>query len=352
VKAKNLKAVYKAFYPTPLEEAAAVESFYIKRGENLVKLFSTFDDESIKVLFSGQRGTGKTTELNYTGTALASKYTILNLKIGKFLSTPRSDSRDILKAIVGAAAGQHPKFQALWDGVYDKAAFEWRDYISIINDTFDEIAKETGKSVLLFIDDLDKGIHQIEDILAEEGDIFAGISCSLALVVPITTIYSPRITKIREWFPHAEVLPVIPLFTKNGERNIPGWDMLKELVFRRMEPGLISGEALELAAAYSGGVFRYLVKLIQESAFNALQSGEDCISESSVRSSIKNMQSEFGRIIGMDDYDTLKEIHSKKNLINIKTDVRFIENDIVLEYQDGSRWVDIHPLVRDLLPGD
>jgi hypothetical protein len=225
-----------------------------------------------------------------------------------------------------------------------------RIYISAINDALEEIKKKTGKSVLLFIDDLDKQIHRVEKILSEEGGVFAQIACPLALVVPIKTIYSGM--AVRDWFSHVEVLPIIPLWNRNGGKNAPGLNMLKELVFRRMESRLITDKSLELAAVYSGGVFRYLVKIIQESAFNALQSGEDHISENNVQGSIKNMQSEFGRIIGMDDFDTLKEIHKKKNLINIETDVRFIENDIVLEYQNDSRWVDIHPVVKDLLPED
>ena len=352
MKAKNLKDAYKAFYPTPLEEAGAVESFYIKRGDGLVKLFSTFGDDSIKVLFSGQRGTGKTTELNYTETALASKYTILNLKIGKYLSTPLTNSQDISIAILTATAQDLKLKESLGDisFVIKRLLNIKRNYISVINDALEEIKKKTGKSVLLFIDDLDKGIHRVDKILSEEGGLFTQIACSLALVVPIKTIYSGM--AIRDWFSHVEVLPIIPIINKNGERYAPGLNMLKELVFRRMESGLITDKSLELAAEYSGGVFRYLVKIIQESAFNALQADKDHITEDNVWSSIKNMQSEFGRIIGIGDYDKLNYIRKKKNLINIEADVRYIENDIVLEYQNDSRWVDIHPVVKDLLPRD
>ncbi|MCX6583918.1 MAG: hypothetical protein NT166_27395 [Candidatus Aminicenantes bacterium] len=60
--AHNLKEAYNAFDPSPLEEA--IEPFYIQRGESLVKLFSTFDQSPLRVLFSGHRGSGKTTELN------------------------------------------------------------------------------------------------------------------------------------------------------------------------------------------------------------------------------------------------------------------------------------------------
>ena len=100
VKAQNLKEAYKVFDPTPLEET--IEPFYIQRGGSLINLFSTFDQAPIKVLFSGHRGSGKTTELNYTERILAAKYTVLNLKVGKYLDFKDFNSSDILRAILKA----------------------------------------------------------------------------------------------------------------------------------------------------------------------------------------------------------------------------------------------------------
>lgn len=361
MKTRNLKGVIKAFAIDPLEGEGSVESFYVSRGESLVKLFSILGDESIKVLFSGHRGSGKTTELNYTETVLASKYSVLNLQIGRYLDFQEFDSRDILKAILNAIhdSGFRKKESLLREiGIVfvssgdNKNLRNLKYYITILNDTLDTVKKKTGKNVLLFIDDLDKPTSRVEKILLEEGEVVNKINCSLVLTVPLTTVYSGVGKRMTEWFSHVEVLPIVAPYDKKGAVNNAGLMMLKDLVLRRMAPGLISGAALEKAALYSGGVFRYLVKIIQDSAFKALKAGKNKISQEDVENSISTIRSEFGRIIGLSDYRTLKRIHEKKNLINIKTDVRFIANDIVLEYQNGSRWVDIHPVIRDLLPGD
>ncbi len=361
MKAHNLKEVYNVFAPTPLEEAN--EPFYIQRGESLIKLFSTFDQAPVKVLFSGHRGSGKTTELNYTARALAAKYTILNLKIGKFLDFSKFDFSDILKAILGAASGFPSLAKAMKmvaEGVISLYGFSInitenmrrRDYLSALNELVKTLQKKTGKNVLLLIDDLDKPLSKTEEVLLEESQAFNEIDCSLVLTVPITLFYSTMVNRITEWFPHTEILPNIHVFDKLGKIYQPGTDVLKELVLRRMNPGLITGEALERAVVYSGGVFRYLVKLIQDSSFSALTAGKNKISKEHIDGSITRMRSEFGRIIGLDDYDTLKKIHKQKNLTNIRQDVRFVANDIVLEYQNKTRWVDIHPIVIDLLPAN
>jgi hypothetical protein len=353
LKAQNLKEAYKVFDPTPLREN--MKSFYIKRGENLVKLFSTLDQEPVRVLFSGHRGSGKTTELNYTEMALASKYSVFNLKVGKYIDFKQFDYRDsiiaILKVLKDSKCYEYkkPNFQQPIDvGLSRKVSIS--ESIANLNNVIKTIERKAGKNVLLLIDDLDKSGEAIEKILLEKGAVFNEIDCSLVVTVPITVIYSKMVNRITEWFPNIEVLPNITVYNKDNSINREGLALLKELVLRRMNWKLINDKALEKAIFFSGGVFRYLVKIIQDSAFNALRSGKNQIEENDVENSIMKMRSEFGRIIGLDDYETLKKIHQKKNLTNIPKDVRLIANDIVLEYQNDTRWVDIHPIVTDLLP--
>jgi len=359
VKAQNLKEAYNIFDPTPLE--ANIDPFYIRRGESLVKLFSTFDQEPIKVLFSGHRGSGKTTELNYTEKSLASKYTVFNLKIGRYLDSNEFDLSNILEAILSSFIRQ-PSFMreilkevssstAIFRSIITKSNnLRQKDYLAGLNELISKVQKKTGKKVLLLIDDLDKFPTGIKKVLLEEGQAFPGIDCSMVMTVPITLFYSSKIKNITEWFPHAEILPNIHPREKNGDIYQPGVDILKELVLRRIEPGLITNKAIERAVFYSGGVFRYLVKLVQDSSFSALTAGENSITVEHIDGSITRMRSDFGRIIGMDDYEALGKIHKQKNLVNIANDVRFIANDIVLEYQNKTRWVDIHPVVLGLLP--
>lgn len=360
MKAQNLKEAYKVFDPTPLEET--IEPFYIQRGGSLINLFSTFDQAPIKVLFSGHRGSGKTTELNYTERILAAKYTVLNLKVGKYLDFKDFNSSDILRAILKAGGKISPVVKLdtvpIFGGnisimgftISIKEFIDRKNYLSALKKIVKTLQKKTGKNVLLLIDDLDKSAEAIEKILLEEGAVFNEIDCSLVLTVPITVIYSQMANRITECFPHVEVLSNITIYNKDGSINPEGLTLLKELVHRRMNPELILDKALETAALYSGGVFRYLVKIIQDSAFSALRSGKNQIEQNDVDNSINKMRSEFGRIIGLDDYETLKKIHQKKNLTNIQQDVRLIANDIVLEYQNDTRWVDIHPIITDLLP--
>ncbi len=366
---QNLKDAYKAFSPTPLEDHEAVNSFYVNRGGNLVKLLDTFGDQSTKILFTGHRGSGKTTELNHAATELAAKYSIFNLKVGKYLDIKQFDSKNILSAIIQALGETSIKpgiqRKILRESVPGIGTFggkteiikeiiiEIKDenYLQKLNEALKKVEKQTGKSVLIFVDDLDKQVHRFDEILLKEGDIFNKIDCSLVLTVPLTTIYSDMSNRITERFNHVEVLPNISPYKKNGSIDEAGIEVLKGLVWKRMDPSLITGKALETAALFSGGVFRYLVKMMQDSVFKAMTADREQIKEEDIEESIEKMRSEFGRIIGVDDYEILKKIHEKKNLINVETDIRFIANDIVLEYQNSTRWNDIHPVVKDLLPG-
>ena len=223
------------------------------------------------------------------------------------------------------------------------------ELIDKINLIIADIEGKEGKNVLVIIDDLDKpSLEQAKEIFYNNYTAITQPACYIVYTVPISIFFAPEFTAIREsrFFLHN-----IKLHTKNDRDSIyePGYELMREFVFKRMSEELIESEALDLAIKMSGGVFREGARIMQIAADSAIEQERTHILKEDVERAEREIRSDFKRILKSEDYDTLKEICKTNDIRGIEKIGALLHNLSVLEYENDENWCDIHPTLEALL---
>jgi len=223
------------------------------------------------------------------------------------------------------------------------------ELIDKINLIIADIEGKEGKNVLVIIDDLDKpSLKQAKEIFYNNYTAITQPACYIVYTVPISIFFAPEFTAIRE---KRFFLPNIKLHTKNDRDSIyePGYDLMREFVYKRMNEELIELDALNLAIKMSGGVFREGARIMQIAADRAIEQERIHILKEDVERAEREIRSDFKRILKSEDYDTLKEIRKTNEIRGIEKIGALLHNLSVLEYENDENWCDIHPTLEELL---
>jgi hypothetical protein len=144
-------------------------------------------------------------------------------------------------------------------------------------------------------------------------------------------------------------IPVLTLFTIDGQCDEPGWQIAHEILARRLESVEMSIAIQDLLIAGSGGVLSILFTLCYNACVlaSARKSG---LSEVIAHEALKDYQERFYIRLREDDYVTASQKLPNRMP---KVDDRFLSlvyANCILQYStEGKSWYDLHPLVRELV---
>lgn len=223
------------------------------------------------------------------------------------------------------------------------------ELIDKINLIIADIEGKEKKNVLVIIDDLDKpSLEQAKEIFYNNHTAITQPVCYIVYTVPISIFFATEFTAIRET---RFFLPNIKLHAKKDRDSIyePGYKQMQTFVFKRMKEGLIRLEALNLAIKMSGGVFREGARIMQIAADRAIEQERTRIIKEDVERAEREIRSDFKRILKSEDYNTLKEIRKTNDIRGIEKIGALLHNLSVLEYENDENWCDIHPTLEELL---
>lgn len=94
----------------------------------------------------------------------------------------------------------------------------------------------------------------------------------------------------------------------------------------------------------SGGVVRDLMRLIRMST----DTDEEKIVDADIEYAINTLKKEYDRLIRNDDIENLKQIADTKRIQADESAVCLLNLRLVLEYQNGNRWADLHPVIYQI----
>ncbi len=236
--------------------------------------------------------------------------------------------------------------------VRESYRFKITDLRNLVNDIIFNIKPSIKpRDILLIVDDLDKvRPQQAEKLFFEEGSTIGDIKCSALLTLPISMIYSPKSAVIVSKIGRQKVLRNLRLKDKAGkedEKAARHRNILRQLVFNRMDENLIEDNALEMAVDASGGVFRTLIDIIASASSYSRVHGGERIDTIDMESAIDEERANKKRALNRTYYDILLEIYDHKTLLT-KDRVEALElfhSLFALEYMNGDEWCDIHPLL-------
>ena len=408
-KAKNLKDVYNLFDPMVPLRGEYLKAFYVDIRPTLfygLKNSIQISESPDKILLSGYKGCGKSTELNRlcedkdikerfipikfsikdkldlfdfdykdllvvvsaeiynvlkaNGIQMdqdileeirrwASKIEIINMKT----TTAGVDAGTLLDFIFGKIGG--------WMKVEDSTRTEIRTSISqnvsnlidIINRMLTYIKERKNvKPVLLVIEDLDKlPIESATKLFFSNILPFLQLNCKIVFTFPFALMVSTEWGIISKTFRKPIILPNITIHDKTGKVNDDAYRIMKEIFYKRSIESLITERAINNCIRYSGGVVFDFIRIISESANVAMVKGKEKIEEDDVEKVVISMRDDYA-FLTEEHISKLNEIYKKKvargeeenNLIR-----DLIASLSIIKYYNSEEWFDIHPLTEHLV---
>ena len=224
------------------------------------------------------------------------------------------------------------------------------DLLAAINLIASGILAKTKQPVLVLVDDLDKA--GVDDALGLFKDSLAALlqpSFYMLYTVPVWVFYSSEFPSIRR--PNAFLLPNVKLHPKGhrDKKDQQGFKIMRDFVFRRMSEKLISTQALNYAIKMSGGVFRELARIMQITVDFAIERDSESVQITDVKRAVNELRNEFRRILEEGDYEALNEIYRHQDYEGIDRIRHLLERLLVLEYVNDENWLDIHPVLEEIV---
>jgi len=243
--------------------------------------------------------------------------------------------------------------------------------IKVLNEFLADVKKSLPaekNKLAVIIDNLDRMVlvkdgenTNYEEVFLDRSEQLKALDCHLIYTIPIAMVYSSRATDLRDIYGEPQILPMVMVYTRNGEIYPPGLNKVKEVICRRirqfapdlpLETAIFdSPETLEKLCLMSGGHVRNLLLLTQD----AIGRTQDLpISERAVRRAITNARDTYRRTVENHQWNLLAEVSHSKRIINDNQYRSLMFNRCLLEYRylddDGEmqRWYDIHPLIQGI----
>lgn len=408
-RAQTLKEAYNLFDPLRPLEGEWLEAFYVERPQSaslqpLIEELELDERSDDKTLFSGHRGSGKTTELNRLAQALAPTHIVVRMNAESLLNLGDVDYTDLL-VVMGlevfrhaAAAGLPLKKEKLenlrfWytthileenerpaleseiaatlnagiasitarlrtnaprrQTVRAQAQAHLSDLLERLNNLLDELHQKAGKRILVIVDGLDKmyNLDQVRNLFLHGANALTEPRCRILYTVPISLYYTNDFQQVRLSYHRSFPLPNIKVWERDGQPCAEGQETLRELVLRRMEGKLITAEALEQLVEYSGGLLKELVSLTRASVSRArrLRGDGGPIQPDDVEYAARQVRNAYKALLTEEGYQELKRILEGGRFVNTPLAQDLLHNLSLLEYNGDGIWWAVHPNVRPLV---
>ena len=363
--AQNLAEALNVFDPRVPLAFADQHPFYVPRPSGTDRLLGDIQaitNPNSKWLFSGHRGSGKSTELMRLAQALSADNFTVYYTVEDVLDMADLDYKDVLLSLGSAlyaqatARGVKLPRQLLKDlvewysvtfqevegrisasaNLQEKVDFwlvkivsrqqsevgtrevirkqlESRllDLIARIDDIAAAIQAKTKLPVLAFVDGLDKvmDLARGRRMFYEGGANLLQPRLRAVYTVPLALSHTTEFGQVRTLFDGYFTLPNVNVFHRDGQPHPDGRRMLEALVERRVAPGLVAPAAVARLADLSGGVLRELVYLAREACSFARARGAEAVDAPDVERAASRLRGTFASMLDEAHYRELWAIH-------------------------------------------
>ncbi len=245
------------------------------------------------------------------------------------------------------------------------------DLIAKINEIQTYIANDTGKQVLVIIDNLDKlDLSVAETIFAKNIGSLLGPSFAIIYTLPVAALRELSVRRsIEGSINQIHTMPVMKFFSKQTVRDpdrVPNSNymaLFTEILDKRLMPQLIDPDVKSALILASGGVLRELIRIVDrcfqqcklELNRRIRQSQLDepmtKIDQHILDQVLIDFQIEYSEPLGADDYELLKYTydHFKAKSTQDQRFLDLLHGLYILEYRNASHWYDLSPMVIDLM---
>ena len=227
------------------------------------------------------------------------------------------------------------------------------EYIQKLNDIARQAEATSQKSLLVIVEDIDKVSDQAAtDIFLQYTQMLLAPDIGMIYTFPKALCYLENYGEISRRFPNTFVLPnfVVAYAKNNHSRQIPsGFRAVEQLILQRIEKHLIDPDALKEVVLNSSGVPVWVVRIMKDAIANAVALGKQKVELSDVKAATTIVQRDLLRQLEDNDLNTLQERHKDNTPTKgDKSQTRHLMYiGALIEYENGTQWCDAH---RALIP--
>jgi nucleoside-triphosphatase THEP1 len=264
--------------------------------------------------------------------------------------------------VITAKLQQERTFREELEKTYEKNI---TDLVGKLDRLAAAIQTTTKKPVLVIIDDLDKlDLRVVEPIFRQNVKALFSPAFRIVFTIPVAASEDPIVMGAlnSEGIVRPRRFPVTKFFTyeelrkpnaKPIEANVA---LFEQVLAKRFAPDLIRPETARKMVLASGGVLRELVRIGRECCIECMTQIEmqpdranAYIDDVILMAVLSNLRNEFARQIQPSDYSLLVAVHKTLEQAEGETSIKMLHGLMVLEYENGDMWYDLHPIVLDLL---
>lgn len=237
----------------------------------------------------------------------------------------------------------------------------YEDWRRILRRLSDGIWRKARKQPILIFEGLDhlENLEEAHDLFFSHAGKLTDVSFPVIYTFPIALYYHKDFATFEHLFREAPVFPMLKLETIDRQPYPQGMELLRKIVDRRANAGLIRPEARDLMIAKTGGSLRDLFQAIRAAGEMATYRGyrtrnieNETITLQDAQAALKEVQSNLTRRIEGDEHRFLAEIciypEKRREITKSKMLLDMLQARAALEY-NGERWFNVHPLVADYL---
>ena len=232
----------------------------------------------------------------------------------------------------------------------ERRAPEWMSYVNEISDNI--TSNMNGKQPILIFEGLDKMQPPERAFEVFSDDTLAKMPFPVVYTFPMSLIYDPKFASIESFY-KVRILPMIKVSNDDKTQNDEGIEVMRKIVELRADLELFDDGVLEELIKQTGGVLRHLFQCITDASRLARRRGEDKIMQKDAHRILSELSSNLSRRISDEDNGTLLKIYNepyyRKRIGNKESLLQQMQALVVLEYQNGDRWHDLHPLIAKFL---
>ncbi|MCL2387548.1 MAG: hypothetical protein FWC89_08390 [Defluviitaleaceae bacterium] len=232
-----------------------------------------------------------------------------------------------------------------------KRASAWLANIREISRHLTAHCKE--KQPIIIFEGLDK-IHppnKIIDIL--NYSVFAQMPIPIIYTFPIDQCYSTSFAAVSATF-NRHVLPMIKIRNINKTLNERSFAVIRAIVELRADLKLFDKDVLDRLIEKTGGSLRHLFECIVRAARLAAWRDSEKIGHEDANRALAELSKEITKpVVEKNHFSVLRNImnnpRSDNQIKDLDSLLGWMNASIVLEYENGERWIDVHPLVADFI---
>jgi energy-coupling factor transporter ATP-binding protein EcfA2 len=408
-KADNLTEAYQLLDPARPLEGRWMKRFYAERPveASITPLMDEIlldpnDDD--KTIFTGHRGSGKSTELARLEQSLEDTHTVVRFNVEGLLNLGDVDYTDLMVVLglqvfqKARAAGfeldekklddllfwytthifeedEVRKIESEMGGelnavfarfsaklstnapkrkmVRAEAQANLSDLLERLNALLQYLTAESDCRVIAIVDGLDKiyDRNQVRDLFCQGANALLEPRCRIIYTVPLAIYNTNDFQQVRMSFPRNFALPNIKTMEQDGTDSPEGREALLQVLDRRLMPSLVTQEAANRLVNLCGGLMKELISLTRNAVLHArrLQGERGPVRVEDVEYAARQVRNTFRSHLTQEQYLELWRIYKGGTFVNSEVARDLLHNLSLLEYNGGDAWWRIHPIVRPLL---